>query len=144
VREFLKSQISEKPTVLPVVELAQTCLTYLRLKVFEEGPCENRGALKLRVAQYKFSVYAAQFWSYHSRGQAEDDPNIRVSILQLLQSIAKRNALLQIERRGDNNWFDDLRATKYTTLHLLALNGLATTYKFLLDEPDALLSAHKP
>jgi hypothetical protein len=139
VQEFLESQIRESQIELPVVDLAKTCLAYLGLKVFEEGPCPDDDTLKLRITKFKFSGYAAQSWSVHSSGQAEDDPDLRMAILRLLESKARRDSMNQIEclAYGKN------AILKETALHILARNGLATTCKFLLEKLDEQLNAYK-
>jgi hypothetical protein len=139
VQEFLESQIRKSQIELPVVDLAKTCLAYLGFKVFEEGPCLDDRLLQLRVAKFKFSSYAARFWGVHSSGQAvEDDPDVRMAILRLLESKARRDSMVEM-----------VRLTYYvspeeTALHILARNGLATTCKFLLERLDGQLSVHKP
>jgi hypothetical protein len=79
VQEFLKSQIRESQIELPAFDLATTCLAY---KVFEEGLLWiDSYALRPRlVAKFKFSSIAAEFWSVHSSGQAEDHPDVRMAV----------------------------------------------------------------
>lgn len=53
--------------------IASTCLTYLSLEPFEEGPCESAVSLKYRMASNPLFEYACYQWGHHAQRSAEID-----------------------------------------------------------------------
>jgi hypothetical protein len=130
VREFLKSQI-----LAPVVDLAKTCLTYLNFDVFEEGPCHYRQEVGERVGKHKFSSYAAKFWTFHVKGETEEDVDVQRAIFRLWMSENKRNSMLEMKSYDPPYFTLDLD-TRQTLLHVTAENGLARICSVLLEGPN--------
>lgn len=133
VQDFLASEI------LPVAELAITCLHYFQLKVFSDGPCANENALIERLKKYQFSHYAAKFWAFHTRAH-ESDPKIKIAIFRVLLSKVRRQSLIQIPYV-----FTDINSiqsyTTITALHLRAKNGLASSCRSLFERDSIVISA---
>jgi len=119
--------------LLPRRDLAKKCLTYLAFDEFN-SPCPNSESMEKRTQKYKFSLYAAQFWGLHTRGEAENEPDIQRTVLSLLASENKRNSMLQMETYANSSWGDIFFTKGQTLLHVIAKNGLATICRFILDE----------
>ena len=113
--------------------IAKTCLTYLGLSGFD-GPCHDSASLKQRLEKYKFGQYAAQFWGLHTRGEAENEPDIQRAVLSLLASENKKDSMLQLETYANSSWGNISFTKGQTLLHVIAKNGLATICRFILDE----------
>lgn len=126
VQEFLKSR------KLPVINLAKTCLAYLEYNAFN-CICSNKKSMEIRIQTYRFCLYAARFWGFHVRGEAESLSCVQRTIFRLLASENKRNSIVQMaeyaySRRGLPSFTEG-----QTALHIVATNGLATVCKHLLD-----------
>lgn len=94
------------------IQITETCLDYLMLDVFAEGPCdfissrpldmgaakgdisENR-LLSTRITQNPFLDYAASHWGIHARGEPE--LKIEKHILAFLQPSAILDSFLQVQ-----------------------------------------------
>jgi hypothetical protein len=130
VREFLEQHC--KAELLPPQELAKTCLAYLGLDEFNQ-PCPDEKALEIRLARFRFSVYACEYWGYHARGAATDEAEIEEIAFRTLDTANKLQSLAQINRYyAGVGRFDTPQQT--TLLHILAWNGLSTLCKRLLDK----------
>jgi hypothetical protein len=116
--------------LLPHDYLAKSCLTYLAFNVFDHL-CYSWLSVKERVEQYKFSRYAAQFWDLHTRGEAENEPDIQRAVLSLLASENKKNSMLQLEDDYPK-WFTISFTKSRNLLQVLANNGLARVCKLVL------------
>jgi hypothetical protein len=88
--------------------------------------------LERRVQNYKFSRYAAQFWGFHTRGEAEKKPDIERAVISLLASKKKRGSMLQLETYANSSWGDIDFTKGQTLLHVIAKNGLAKICKRVL------------
>ncbi|KAF7587418.1 hypothetical protein BBP40_007258 [Aspergillus hancockii] len=51
--------------------ITASCVKYLSLEEFKEGPCTNNQAMLARLQQHPFLHYAATEWGYHALGTAE-------------------------------------------------------------------------
>ena len=110
--------------------IAKTCITYLAFPLFGK-PCVNRESMKERTQRYKLSRYAAQFWALHTKGQAENEPDVQRAVVSLLASENKRDSMLQLETYANSSW--NIFFTKgQTLLHVIAKNGLATICELVL------------
>ena len=125
VNEFLTNCCMQD--LLSCVHLANTCLTYLAFKTFDEPYLDKR-----RVQRYKFSRYAAQFWALHTKGEAENEPDIQRAVLSLLASENKKDSMLQLETYANSSWGNISFTKGQTLLHVIAKNGLATICKRVL------------
>jgi hypothetical protein len=113
-------------------DLAKTCLTYLGLNVFDT-PCLDKTILEERLHRYKFSRYVAQFWSFHTKGAAENDSDIRDAVVTIFESHMRRKTILQIEKYVLSTWGDPKIPTRTKLIHVIAINGLTTICRFLLN-----------
>jgi len=114
------------------VYLAKSCLVYLGLEFFIK-PCHDETSLKELLRQYKFCRYAAQFWGFHSKGEAERCVAVQKAILALLESENKRNAILEMEANANLARGYISFTTGQTLLHVIAGNGLAGICRLVLD-----------
>jgi len=114
------------------VHLAQACLEYLSLDIFDKPCPESLESMEKRVQKYKFSRYAAQFWGLHTRGEAEKYPCIQQAVLSLLAS-ENKDSMLQLEAYASSSGGRMSFAKGQTLLHVIAQNGLATICKWVLD-----------
>lgn len=89
VNGFIENVLKQKSQFPPSTRLSKTCLIYLGL-VGSDGPCKNNRVLRQRSKKYKFGQYAAQFWGLHTRGEAENNPDIQRAVLSLLASETRR------------------------------------------------------
>ncbi|KAL8719944.1 MAG: hypothetical protein Q9225_003121 [Loekoesia sp. 1 TL-2023] len=64
-------------------EVAVTCLKYLALRPFHEGPCPDNGSFITRFDRYPFLHYAARNWGNHVRGLLEE--SCKIDILKFLE-----------------------------------------------------------
>ena len=72
-----------------------------------------------RVHQYKFALYAAQFWGDHTRELAED--SCCQKVLLLLEYRSKRNAIWQLGQYAEQRRrYFSFNIMNPTLLHLLA------------------------
>jgi len=130
VRTFIERELEpEHPTA---INIAKTCITYLASVQFD-SPCVDKKSLKERAQKYKFSRYAAQFWGLHTRGEAENEPDVQRAILSLLASENKKDSMLQLETYANSSWGNISFTKGQTLLHVIAKNGLATICKWVLD-----------
>ena len=132
VPEFLRDYCATY--LLPPDVLANTCLTYLLLDVFDEFRQQDREHVKERVQKYKLSRYAAQYWGLHTRGKAENKPDIQRKVLSLLASENKKSSMLQMEVYANSSCIYIDFTKGQTLLHVIAKNGLTSICRYILDE----------
>ncbi|KAL9601099.1 MAG: hypothetical protein Q9179_002987 [Wetmoreana sp. 5 TL-2023] len=73
---LISEYLERNPIILPSVaqaRITETCIAYLSLPPFKEGPCDDDRALLERLERYPFIGYAALNWGDHARGRPEDD-----------------------------------------------------------------------
>ena len=133
VKGFIESELGRKFKLSSSIRLAKTCLFYLASNAFDT-PCSDSATLELRVTKYKFGYYGAQYWADHTRGDAENEPDIQRAVLSLLASENKKDSMLQMETYANSSWGDISFTKGQTLLHVIAKNGLATICRFILDE----------
>ena len=123
VQEFLNSK------KLPSSNLAKACLTYLDRAAFS-NICHDEESMRNRYSQYKFCLYAAQYWGFHTRGEAETCSSIQEVFFRLFTNEGTRNSILQMAYYSN---FESLRfAEGQTILHVIARNGLFTMYELFI------------
>lgn len=115
-----------KPRLLPIIDLAKTCLNYLAISVFDEPYYDLLAFLK-RAEQYKFSSYAAKYWGFYTSGEPEKSYDIQRAVVHVLRSELRRSALIQLSR----DWFD--RSKSETFFHMIVRAGLTTICSLILD-----------
>jgi hypothetical protein len=131
VKEFLLSR--HLCQLLSEVDIAKTCLTYLLFDGFN-GPCPDEAALLARFHNFRFGLYAAQFWGIHTKGKAELDPHIQQAVLSLLASEKTKDSMLQMEAYANSTWGDSTFTSGQTLLHVIAAKGLGTMCRVVLDQ----------
>lgn len=52
----------------PEVDLAASCLTYLLLDVFKQGPCPDEDRITRLIEYSPFITYASTYWGVHAQG----------------------------------------------------------------------------
>jgi hypothetical protein len=93
VRPFLETN---PPASLPSHSvLCKTCLTYLRLPPFQER-CHAGKKFLERMKEFRFSVYAANYWATHAR-QSGREIEIENEILALFKSDGRREAVEELK-----------------------------------------------
>jgi hypothetical protein len=124
VREFLR----KNPELLPISDLAETCLTYLS---FTGEQCHDLPSLKKRAEKYKASRYVAQFWGFYVR-QAENSPRVQEAAYEFLISDNKRNAMVQMDKYAKSGRF---YKSDRGLVHVIAENGLAKVCTRVMSSP---------
>jgi hypothetical protein len=135
IQEFL-GQEKYRQKFLSSTDLANVCLAYLRLDIFNK-PCPDQDSLQAHLNEYQFLGYASQFWGDHTRGDAEQSPTIQHAIFETFKSESKLKLLIQINTFIDvklGQCFINPSTTKVEIVHVLASNGLATLLKLLLEQ----------
>jgi ankyrin repeat protein len=127
VRVFIgKNLKSELPSE---IHLAKACLTYLMLPEFEQR-CIDNDSMEKRRANYKFCLYAAQFWGFHV-GKVENLPVVQKAAITFLAHPNKRASMLQMEEYA--KWSNvHVPDDDDTLLHVIVKNGLVTICRLVL------------
>ncbi|KAL9118335.1 MAG: hypothetical protein Q9187_005122, partial [Circinaria calcarea] len=117
------------------VDIAHTCLAYLKdLDAFSE-PCKGAGDFEGKKKKYPFIAYASQYWGDHVRG-AMSDPGIQSATMEFLQDPQRVAAYIQAAwytAQGFDGW--DVREG-IDPLHICAWFGLSSIIKALDEEDD--------
>ena len=108
-------------------ELSKTCLTYLRLPVFE-NPSHKRD-LDKRHKNFEFSHYAASFWAAHA-ARSEREIELEIMILKTFKADGRREAMGQLR--------DPYYTERKTLLHLLIENGLSRIFMSSLSSEESI------
>jgi hypothetical protein len=118
---------------LPPVQLGKICLTYLNLKVFEAGPCNDRESFDARLRSLKFGRRAAQYWPKYVRGEGESSIEMARAVFAVVGSPKKREAMLQLA--APPQFSMNLSSFRQlTVLHVFAMNGLSRLCEMVLNE----------
>ena len=72
--------------------MTSTCLAYLSLDIFNQGPCETEEYLKDRLEKYPFYRYAAQNWGHHYKKHAGEES----MTMEFLAAESKLHACSQV------------------------------------------------
>jgi hypothetical protein len=121
VQEFLR------PLNLSQITLAMTCLTYLEHEAFDFRSGYNQEDVKSLTRKYPFYRYAAEFWGFHVRGEAENVPGIYEVVFRLLSSEDRRRSFMRMQ-----NLSVLYEEAPTSILHIFAVNGLAVMCKRFL------------
>jgi ankyrin repeat protein len=132
VQEFIATRIEQQ--LPPAIRIAKSCLNCLIFNGLDKPVQDGFAELKDRMQKFKFCRYAAEFWAFHVRGEAEHSPDIQRDVLRILATQRKREALLQMEQ------YAQLRISRYTTgqslFHVFSRFGLATICSVVLDSTN--------
>lgn len=115
------------------VHLAKVCLTHLSHLGFDE-PCPDNESVKQRMENNIFNHYAIEYWSVHTRGEAENSEDIRKTILDLFSSENKRESFLQLDSYDRSVWKVMFVVGGETLLHIMAEKGLVMMCKYLTSD----------
>src|SRR5271170_402540 len=116
-----------------VPNLAEICLAYLAFEEFEEGPLREDVELHQRMEEHKAGSYVSQFWGFHTRGEAERSSSVRATVLSVLSSTRRRDAILQMEGYDQSGSVHNSYVQDQTPLHILARVGLSYICSRVLD-----------
>ncbi|KAF3312792.1 hypothetical protein TWF173_006825 [Orbilia oligospora] len=101
-------------------EIAEVCVTYLRFRVFDSGPCQSNSDFECRLKSNPLYDYAAHNWGYH----ASKIPKLPESVESFLASAPSVEAAAQVVLAGHQGADSDLCALQQVTgLHLAAYFG---------------------
>jgi hypothetical protein len=120
VQEFLQLHCNSQ--LLPHAEIAMTCWTYLG---FEELVCSAYTA----GWAGRFGCYATRYCVDHTRGEAENDPEIQKVFLSYFENKNKRRERLHLAL-GRSGYYI---YAEQTLLHVFAFLGLATLCSLALE-----------
>lgn len=126
VGEFLRQQHGKE--LLKSSDLAKVCVTYLGFDVFDQI-CDNGIAMLYRLDQYRFSDYAAQYWSKHVNDSEDVERvvDLEDAILTTFKSFGKRESMEQIKQRDGGQHLYMTWHGK-SLLHILIENRLASIF----------------
>jgi hypothetical protein len=125
---------ANRTSLLSRSKIALSCLTYLKAAKFT-GPCGKRDDLEqTRLAEYKFSRYATEFWGSHTRDEAEEDPEVQSAALTLFNNEKQRNSVLEIQAYIDSDSRDVYFTRGQTVLHVYARHGVTRICQVALEE----------
>jgi hypothetical protein len=126
---FERLEIRENRLPNARVLIATACLTYLGLVL--DKPCIDQSFLEEWLLKNKFSLYAAQFWDFHTK-EAEESSEVQKAALTFLEFENKRDLMLQIEAYAISRRDDISYIKGQTLLHIVAGKGLAELCKLIL------------
>ena len=125
VREFLAKAYMDK--LLTHIDIAKVCLTYLTFDDFELGPCYDTYTLLRQIGKHRLWGYCVENWGAHTRGEAEQDPEVARGVYELLASTGARSSMYQLILSQHGSTKPSFVSS--TPLRVLAEEGLATIYK---------------
>lgn len=129
VHDYFKTNIIILPTS---AHLAKSCLTYLSFDVFEQ-PCPGRSSIEELVRRYRFSLYAAQFWRFHTK-EAEEYHEVQEDVVSCFTMKGRRNTMLQMEAYAKSHGRNTSFVQGKALIHLLAETGLSATCKIVVEK----------
>ena len=121
--EFISSLENEYMTSADR-NILSACINYMSLKAFSKGPSASDEDLNLRLLEYPFLTYAAQFWGRHL-AKAEDE-ELEKTTLKLLDSEEVMMAINQVAHLSNFKFpgYSQLFPRQVTPLHLASSFGL--------------------
>lgn len=118
VQEFLKKNFDHLQ-ISSVVDLAQTCLTYLNFEIFTQG--DSGMGWSNWLWTHLFHSYAVVYWGHFTKGEGERDDEVRALLFDILNH-GWKGRLATPTRRLLNS-----------SLELVASEGLAMICRDLLE-----------
>jgi hypothetical protein len=119
-------------------ELAMTCLTYLCLKDFNDGPCHSAEAYATRLQQLLFTKHAAIGWAYYARA-AKMSPDLEVKIMDFFGDRRRSNFMSWVQvLNADYNFKWDLYPPHATSLYYAASFGLYHAVQSIINDGTQL------
>lgn len=144
VYEFLQKNYLGQ--LLSTVDIARICLTYMTFTTFQQGPCSDYDAMSLRFKTQQFGLYAVHYWSMHTKGDGERDPEVLRLLTKLSSSASNLEGIIQFRHFGQvpqlrlrESW-TVWTPTNTTMLHIAAENNLVQLAQLLLQvhSPESL------
>jgi Ankyrin repeats (many copies)/Zinc finger, ZZ type len=126
VQEFLRHSVST--SLVSVVELGKTCLNCLNFKIFEEVSRGDDSSLRTN----QFGQFAARAWGSYVRGAGEEEKEVVRLLLKLLKSQNKLNSMVEMYNLTNTSTIFSLSRGTTSPLHIIAMNGLATICRKVL------------
>ncbi|KAJ5374599.1 hypothetical protein N7517_006605 [Penicillium concentricum] len=128
-------------------DIAETCLRYMCLSLFKEGPCTSRVKMARRLREMLFLNYASQNWARHLKKIENVEEDLKSLVQSFICNERLLNAALQalhfsIELEDDlpESLFDSIPQNQ-TALHVAAYWNLTGTLSTLIDAgPSASLA----
>jgi Ankyrin repeats (3 copies) len=136
VEEFLGNTAG---TLSSTVELGKACLKYLMFDEFANGPCPEDSSLERRLTNYRFSCYAAEFWSSYCGGPGEERCDIITDIFRVFGHTSRRESVVQLESSTRRTLAKFYYTKHQTLLHVMVQNGLSTVCRLFLNIGDERL-----
>ena len=97
ITHYSAQQVLLEDNLLPPDSaLAETRLTYLSFKVFDQGPCQDSAVFD-RVAEYPGNIYPSRYWYFHVK-KGENNPDIYKAVLQAFTPDTRRHSMWQISQ----------------------------------------------
>ena len=117
------------------IEIAKTCLHYLLLEEFNDGPAPNQESLEDSISKHNFALYASRYWGSHVKSaNAERDLVIEKLLHRLSLSLSRIDAISELSWVDTaSDWTNYAWDRGKSLFHLYAENGLTVLAKDLLD-----------
>ena len=129
--------------------LAKTCIAYLSLAAFSDGPCHAENTFRKHLEEHPFLEYASHHWGYHARAtlllgayEAEVIDDIR-SFLKLPTNLGLSLQVCKYVPEAKQQTLDIFTDPflRVSELHVASRHGLAVIVRDLLKtSPDMILS----
>ena len=120
-------------------DIAETCLRYMCLSPFKEGPCTSRVDMSCRFHEMLFLDYASRHWARHVNGIEDVDQDLSSLIQFFISNEQLRNAAVQAlhfrnELEPDllDSLFDSIPQNQ-TAMHVAAYWDLTGTMRTLVE-----------
>ena len=124
--------------------ILKACVNYMSFDAFSKGPSASDEDLDLRLRQYPFLTYSAQFWGRHLANI--EDVELEKTTLTLLSSAEVTMAINQVAHLSNFKFpgYSQLFPKQVTPLHLVSSFGLlgmvvlfGAVHQEDLDNPDS-------
>ncbi|KAJ5823599.1 hypothetical protein N7447_005939 [Penicillium robsamsonii] len=120
-------------------DITETCLRYMCLSPFKEGPCTSRVEMSRRFHEMLFLDYASRNWARHLKEIENVDEDLKSLVQFFIRNDSLLNAAVQalhfrIELEDDllESLFDSIPQNQ-TALHVAAYWNLTRTLRTLID-----------
>jgi hypothetical protein len=90
------------------VNISRSCIMYLSMEAFMEGPCSMDEEMEIRLETYKLLEYASRHWGDHSRGETEEA--IEEEVLSFLDDKVLPSSIVQgmtLPKYRHDTWSQD-------------------------------------
>ena len=124
--------------------ILKACVYYMSFEAFSRGPSTSDEDLHLRLREYPFLTYSAQFWGGHLANI--EDMDLERTTLKLLDSVEVMMTINQVAHLSNFKFlgYSQLFPKQVTPLHLAVSFGLLSMFMLFgaahqkdLDSPDS-------